>query len=507
MVRQKKNVIPPDGGWGWMVCLGSGLITISLRSLDPSFGLLFGDFLEELDVETTGASVIISTLEVMANLSGLFVGPLINRYDYRKVALLGSILSCSGLILTSQATSVTYIICTYSILGGLGTGLAVAASFVAMTRYFNEKRSQAVGISMAATSIGMMCMPQIVNKLLLHYDFHGAVLVISALAQHAIVGSLLLQPVSWHGKPAPSKKDVDEPESESEAAARLILADKVNDRHSNVDLGKSGSKLSKVDLTTNDIEAAKIGSNRVDSGIVRPKRRDSFTKKLIDFFDLDLLKSPVYLNIVAGLGFYYVAESNFKMITPFFLDSIGMKKPEVAFSLSLTAFADILARVTMPTLFAKFNFKNRTIFWISCFLLAISRSTMALQTPGMILKTNLIFNGFLRGLTVININLTIAENCKPEKVPAALGIFMVVKFVLISALGPLLGYIRDSTGSYPIHIHAMSFLILISCVTWSIEFAMHFYSGNDKNKINKRSRNSVDNLRSSDKGLSEVETG
>lgn len=50
--------------------------------------------------------------------TGFLVGPLLKRYSYRQVAFYGSLLSCSGLI-TSQANSMMYIICTYSILGGI----------------------------------------------------------------------------------------------------------------------------------------------------------------------------------------------------------------------------------------------------------------------------------------------------------------------------------------------------------------------------------------------------
>lgn len=50
-----------------------------------------------------------------------------------------------------------------------------------------------------------------------------------------------------------------------------------------------------------------------------------FLKKMKETFDLDLLKDSVYLNVIIGLSLYYVAESNFKLMTPFFLSSIGKK--------------------------------------------------------------------------------------------------------------------------------------------------------------------------------------
>lgn len=41
----------------------------------------------------------------------------------------------------------------------MGTGLAVASSFVALNTFFDKKRGQAVGFSMAGTAFGMILLP------------------------------------------------------------------------------------------------------------------------------------------------------------------------------------------------------------------------------------------------------------------------------------------------------------------------------------------------------------
>lgn len=42
---------------------------------------------------------------------------------------------------------------------GLGTGLAMACSFVALNTFFDKKRGQAVGFAMAGTALAMMVVP------------------------------------------------------------------------------------------------------------------------------------------------------------------------------------------------------------------------------------------------------------------------------------------------------------------------------------------------------------
>lgn len=94
------------------------ILQLATRSIEPSFGLLFGDLLHNLDVGTTGAAVIISALDICMNLSGLFVGPLLKEFSYRKVAIVGSLLCAIGLAMTSTAESMAHILTTYSVING-----------------------------------------------------------------------------------------------------------------------------------------------------------------------------------------------------------------------------------------------------------------------------------------------------------------------------------------------------------------------------------------------------
>lgn len=59
-----------------------------------------------------------------------------------------------------------------------------------------------------------------------------------------------------------------------------------------------------------------------DIETISPQKK-SFMNKLKTCFDLDLLKNSIYLNVALGCSFFYVAESNYKLMTPFFLSDLG----------------------------------------------------------------------------------------------------------------------------------------------------------------------------------------
>uniref|UniRef100_A0A1Q3G1R7 Putative monocarboxylate transporter n=2 Tax=Culex tarsalis TaxID=7177 RepID=A0A1Q3G1R7_CULTA len=577
-LRAAKKVAP-DGGWGWVATFGVSLVNLATRSIEPSFGLLFGDLLTDLQVGTTGAAIIISTLDVMMNFSGLFVGPLLKEFSYRKVAIAGALLCFLGLALTSPATSMAHILATYSVINGIGVGLATSAAFVALNHYFAKKRGQAVGLSMAGTALGMLIMPQLVRYLLETYDFRGAVLLLSGLALHAAVGATLLQPIKWHlveeevdielveappmgiileqeddgdndslpeiktllfprrdrklseNCPSPQPNGLPMkptfprinssvsvqngmgmgmrtrpsfPRITSTASMSLALRkrrESVVSQLSTMDFTGSGSCMHiHVDTGDNDAEDVdyqiirrvnthvgvstmnsfaripktpkRIETVKSELGLEMVKPKVSFLQRFTALMDVGLLRDIIYLNILFGLSIFYVAEMNFKMVTPFFLASLGFNKTEVAFFLSVSALTDIAARVIVPPIGDKLRIRKRLLFMVSLVFVAITRSIVAEQRTYTELMVWLSITGFFRGVALANFTLCVSEYSSLEKLPAAFGWHMVGKGVFVIAFGPLIGAIRDWTDSYPICIHVQSVCIFTCVFAWCVEFAI-----------------------------------
>lgn len=108
---------------------------------------------------------------------------------------------------------------------------------------------------------------------------------------------------------------------------------------------------------------------------MKPQKKKSLWQKIVKFMDLDLLKDPIYLNLLFGLSVFYVAEQNFKMVTPFFLFKIGYDKSNIALFLTVQAVSDIVARLTLPPVCDRLNVSKRTLFMTGIFVLGICRSS------------------------------------------------------------------------------------------------------------------------------------
>lgn len=112
-----------------------------------------------------------------------------------------------------------------------------------------------------------------------------------------------------------------------------------------------------------------------DQGIEMTPKKLGFWRRFADLMDVDILKDKIYLNILFGLSIFYVAEMNFKMVTPFFFANLGYSKTDVAYCLSMTAISDIAARVVLPPICDRFDIQKRLIFFVSIFFVAITRSS------------------------------------------------------------------------------------------------------------------------------------
>lgn len=108
-----------------------------------------------------------------------------------------------------------------------------------------------------------------------------------------------------------------------------------------------------------------------------PPQKDSCCcstfKWFVRFFDLDLLRDNIYLNIMIGMAISIFAETNFAILTPFILSDLNFNSDEIAIILFVMAIADLISRFSSPFIADKLNLSIRTSFLISLILLVLTR--------------------------------------------------------------------------------------------------------------------------------------
>lgn len=353
---------------------------------------------------------------VVLNLSGLLTGPAIKATSPRTVHFIGSLLTGSGLILSSFTTSLWQLLLSYGVFVGLGLGLISSSTFIAVNSYFSLKRGRAVGLALAGTGLGQMLMPQIIGFLLNKYGFRGATLIVGGLALHGVIGACLSQPVKMHNK------------------------------------NRERQQLLEKDEKTEN-----------------PAPKITFLRQIINAMDLEFLKDLTFLNISFGLALAYTASINFSLLFPYFLQQdAGLNLKNTATCMSTLAGADLLSRLTLPAITDRFKISCRMVFLIGAICLGFVREVLVASADGSLQSIMIVSGvyGYIRAMCVVNQSLSISEYCSQEKLPGALGLNMVIKGIFVITVGQLLGWIRDYFQSYSLCLQTLNILIIIIVIFW-----------------------------------------
>ncbi|XP_049832402.1 monocarboxylate transporter 1-like [Schistocerca gregaria] len=472
------ELIPPDGGWGWMVVLGVALNTMTSMSLGSVFSVLFGDKLTEMGHKTTSAAVIMSIRMAVMQFSGLLVAPLLKKYSIRQVSVFGGCLVVVGVTLTSFANSVIHIIVTYSICVGLGSGLVSPSSFLVVKTYFLKARGRAVGMSMAGGNVGQMAMPHLVSFLLERYGFSGALLVLGGVTMHGPMGGLFFHPLEWHaerrplaGELKPLKADTGG-DATADAEASLMRRSK---RYAS-SLSLANSEMGEVTDVVFETQAKKATPTNEDIRGAGEQKPQPVWRRVASFMDLDLLRSGAFLNTMLGTGSMVTCSVNFTLLLPFYLQRVvGLPLSDTALCLTMLAVGDFLSRLTVPPVTDRLGARPRHIFFVGAVLTALTRSAVAMSSELVTLCVWSALCGFARGVAVVNSNMCVADTCPDHKLPAAVGLNMMFAGVLMFGVGPIVGFVRDKTEDYPLCMHLLSGMLLTAMFSWFIEGVVQWY--------------------------------
>lgn len=83
-----------------------------------SFGLMFNDFLEDLNAGTSAVTMIIGILSFSLSLGSLFASVLFKKVSFRCVGVIGAIFYTVGSVIVVFATSVEMLMISYGALQG-----------------------------------------------------------------------------------------------------------------------------------------------------------------------------------------------------------------------------------------------------------------------------------------------------------------------------------------------------------------------------------------------------
>ncbi|XP_014288980.1 monocarboxylate transporter 13 isoform X2 [Halyomorpha halys] len=514
---QKEQI--PDGGYGWIIVAAFGTNNIIVIPIMQNFSLLFRDVFKDLNMSATDISTIVNVNSAFGLILGLFNGPLFKKFSYRQVSLVSVILMFTGLLLTSTANSFHEFIMYYGVINSIGYSLNLTSFTLALNTYFSKRRNLATGFSSVVTGFGPVIMPILISFLISYYGVRGTAMILSALILHCMTGALLLHPVKWHYRKVEEttiEKELEllnPPLNETKTLKEEIEDEDEQDEDFDVDLVHGlekvkipAKKMENFDKARGSFFASKISLHekapdatwwRKESNAGLPtynasqysvkqekktKKKDSqqWISKIVKLFDLDLLQDPGYRIIWFGMSLAFTGEINFALMTPLILGDLGWSVGETATLMSSLAFADIIMRFFSPFIGDAVKLPAKQMYMISLVFLTITRSSLTFVSGWTQTLIACSIIGLAKGFRTVYMGLVIPSYVPLEKLASATGLQTVLNGLFLLAAGPILGFIRDKSGSYNPCIYFITSLSMMTIILWSIEMILNRHKVKDE---------------------------
>ncbi|KAK3911006.1 Monocarboxylate transporter 3 [Frankliniella fusca] len=195
-----------------------------------------------------------------------------------------------------------------------------------------------------------------------------------------------------------------------------------------------------------------------------------FGRFLVNLFDLGLLGTPVIANVMVGLALALFAEGNFHRFLPLILAERGLSTPRIANILSLMAVADTSCKLLAPLLHGLLRQSSRTMCTVALVVLVAGRTVLALTRDDAVVLAMAVTLGGFKGFRVVFHAQVVPDSVPSERLAAAIGLQSVLSGIVSLLCGPLIGVIRDQSGSYDTVIFTCNAFTLVCLSMWVVEF-------------------------------------
>lgn len=195
----------PDGGWGWVIVLVSFFTQFLCYGSPLAVGVLYIEWLDAFG-EGKGKTAWIGSL---ASGVGLLASPIcslcVSSLGARPVTIFSGFMVAGGLMLSSFAPNIYFLLLSYGIVVGLGCGLLYTATVTITCQYFDSRRGLALGLISTGSSVGLFIYAALQRMLIELYGLDGCLLIVGALALNILACGSLMRPLQAPDGPLPEK--------------------------------------------------------------------------------------------------------------------------------------------------------------------------------------------------------------------------------------------------------------------------------------------------------------
>ncbi|XP_077535094.1 monocarboxylate transporter 5-like isoform X2 [Haemaphysalis longicornis] len=488
---------PQDRCWGipFVAMCACFLLCMPMSST----GYLYVLFMQKYEINRETASWPESIITFSQNFGGFMVSLLMTRISICSVVVVSASVSCVGLVCAAFAPNIAWMSATLGAVYGMGTGGSIVSFSVLTMLYFDKYRATATAFKYVGWAASGVAGPVILSALDTNYGLGGALLLSSSIALNAMPLLMLIRsprpirckcsqwkqrktktrryeegpqksdgqgripetPSSSPKKSLPSSRACEFPrEQQSVFRGSLTVVNAISAEYDARVVSASKPCYLCINGSCTDCLTA-AGTARCDKEFSRNNRfltmhgqcgQDVFTGKptlkAILSRQLRLFRDPAFYILLVGYALCDYAVSMHTTTTVDYGRDKGATLEDATLVITYSALGQFLGRTLLP--FACDHVHNgRCKFAVACFaaaavfcaVLSVVKSYPAFVALNVALGLS---EGFVTCIRSVLVN----DFLGVDRLPVFFG-FQSITLIPLSLSGPtIIGYFRDSLGSY-----------------------------------------------------------
>jgi MFS family permease len=179
-VVETTAIVPPDGGWGWIIVVSSFFCNFMIDGVLYTFGIFLNHISETFEVHPTKVALGNSIMVGCYAMSGPITCMIINKCGFQVVGIIGGVTAATAYFTSTLIPSIYAFIPILGVLGGIGFGMMYLPAIVVVGYYFERWRAMATSVAVTGSALGIMTFPLIMEELLKELHWKKKFYVIAA---------------------------------------------------------------------------------------------------------------------------------------------------------------------------------------------------------------------------------------------------------------------------------------------------------------------------------------
>lgn len=448
----------PDSRACWPVAACAAVYVFFGMMLFKSESVLYLGFMDMLHVNREEASWPLTVALIMSQLLGPLYGLLGLWLSERILMVAGALLCALPVMACALADSLGLVIFLYGALYGLGVACEELLPFTVVARHFVRYRGTAMGLLFVVTAASGFVSPLIVEALRQAFTFPTALVILGALELNMLFGCIFVDRV-------PRSDDSASRDDDSQASMPPLPNIK-RPRRSSFQKASFAQSCSKSLVESFTIP-------RPNPAVPRHHEADSLLKKSATpstalARNLRSLVSVPFLHVAASRAASMFVLSSFLLTAVDFGSDNGLAGYEAVALVTVSAVGDLASRIGTGLILDFKVLSGEALMLLSFAVQAVSLAVMAIWKQYWVLLTSCFFTGLMGGGRIFGCTIMVAELFDERSLPLSLGVTNFIAGIICLARPPLIGYVRDSLGSYDLLYIAFAATNAVFTVTWAV---------------------------------------